>query len=69
MLRKKIRIRIRDPESGTGIADCGFLIIYKNRRIPDPGFGFGLPSLIKTLILLINTIIQEKSVVYIISFA
>ncbi len=39
MLRKNLGIRIRDPdsESGTEIADSGFLIIYE--KPVDSGFG------------------------------
>ena len=44
MLREKIGIGIRDPESesGTENADSGFLIIHEKQADP----GFGLPSLV-----------------------
>ena len=50
MLRKKLEYK-----SGTKMADSGFLIIYENRRIPDPRFGYGLPSLVILLIKLKKT--------------
>ncbi len=45
MLRKKLESESGSvkSESGTEIADFGFLIIYEKPAIPDPGFG--LPSL------------------------
>ena len=40
MLRKKL-----ESESGTEIADSGFMIIHEKQA--DSGFGLGLPSLIQ----------------------
>ena len=42
MLRKKLESKSVESESGTKIADSGFLIIYEK----PADFGFGLPSLI-----------------------